>query len=232
MDIKVSTASKEEIKKLENEGKVQAEKLIYANSIQIMPGVHVSKPLSEADVQSIKKALIQSPPSQVTPLDINYKFTEADKDVFISKQPQDGVHGDMLINNPEPVFNDPGKALGVFEVIRMLKTVEADVFILNIPPGLHDSTRAHIEEKLNHIWEIYDIRTPILMLPDYARLVGCKNFSFHEALELLKAGFKVQRSKWGSGYLYMTDSIIYHSNDNKEWKPTQKHILATNWQLF
>lgn len=136
-----------------------------------------------------------------------------------------------VLRYPEEVFKADGKALDIGDILYALKHVKSKMFVLNLPLGMPDNLREQRLDTLKDFWRTYDIKTPVLILPDRVTLLGCEEFGFSIAIRVLEQGFKVQRRGW-DGYLYMEKGVIYHSNDKKEWKPTQKALLAYNWLLY
>jgi hypothetical protein len=114
--------------------------------------------------------------------------------------------------------------------LEKIEPMKADVYVLKIDEGIRIDHLHDINEGFKRIWEEHKIKAPLVIMPSIGTLNGYNLFDFNTALKLLKAGCKVQRTDW-DGYLYMLDGVIYHSSDIREWKPTQKAVLACNWRI-
>ena len=56
--------------------------------------------------------------------------------------------------------------------------------------------------------------------------------NFSEALILLKQGESIRRSNWSSNeYIFMQNGVVYQLPNLQKYMPTQRDILADNWQI-
>lgn len=115
-------------------------------------------------------------------------------------------------------------------ILARLEAVKGDIYVLYMDKPLPLSARERARELFNRLHEEGKLTKPVIALDTDLRLEGLKLFSFDIALRLLKDGHKVQRVGW-QGYLYMENGIIKHSVNNREYRPTQKAILASNWRI-
>lgn len=115
------------------------------------------------------------------------------------------------------------------ELVATLKPMTADVMILEIQPIKYsDYDYKRLKAVFDQVTRLAPM--PVVAVPNGVEIIGLHDFDFTIALKLLQSGKRVQREGW-DGYLYMYDGVIYHSSDNKEWKPTQKAILSKNWRI-
>lgn len=185
---------------------------------------------SSPAVENLKEAMKEAAPRVFQPMR-PFSISSEPVSSAVFERRSISISGETEIVDPEKVFNDPGREYGVAEAITAIEQIKAPLLLLRVPAGVPDSKANEYVEHLKEFWEEHRIKTPVLVMPDCLRMLGCITFDFSIAIKLLKLGYKLQRTGW-DGYIYMDNSIIYHSNDCKEWKSTQKAILASNWRIY